>query len=929
MTESMLPSFDLVAAPGPAQDLWTAAAVRESYHPEALLESWLKVHSTAPKKDQRLATRATLDLRAIGKQVSDGNGVAALRLPSLERLEVLRVVGATKALQALSAIDGESRTLTERMFETVLAEETVVPNRDDRVQLMVLDTIAPWAAAAGVTLTYDRQEIVRHLGRSDFLRTLGGQDLHRFIGRNNLRSSLERLWQSEFSENEPVLIEGPGGIGKSMTIGRFIADLLESADPTRSPDAVFHIDFDRLSLQRARRVTILQEFVRQAAMWWVVERSEELLSLARDVSSGDSQLEFSGANSRSLESTRNYLFLADRLVDLLRNSTTRAQPRIILFVDSFEQVETFDDSAAYSPLWIRDELVRCGASVFVIYASRACARPTLISKRAPIRLQQFSFRESLTYLQNEAARAGYDIPVKNAKRVAVAVGRSPLALRIAVWLLEKEGAVFDPTTWSNLARNSSELIQAALYDRLLRRIRNLELRKIARPGLLVRRLTEDVITEILAKPCGLDLSKTPPVQLMREARLEGQLFVPDPSDADALRHRQDVRTLILPNLDASIPFQIARKINEAAITYYEARGGKLLYRCEELYHRLRLGQPAKELDRRWTDEAGRALRPVLHEFSPESRAYLRARLGAASIVHADSAGHLAASAGSQTQNVRDQSNRWRELRLFAQRALLSGGWSQLLAEQLQENGADRIDGPLGDIYAELLVRRGSFDELLGQARDLATSRSEYDDGDVIAGVFTIVAATLEGRQLLGEAQTFWLQALRKVRGSDKRIELSCLVGSIRTRRKLGVTLKKREEEFRRALTIVVDLGHEIYEQRVLARESAAELSEILLHRDRDSDHVRQLISFVLETNEAFPSAVDNPQRRFDLGLRLAGLRDTRSLRELNNTVAKLIYGDDEALKQIIVALREEVDWSLAQALRRSEANNPRGEEIRI
>src|SRR5262249_2240830 len=159
----------------------------------------------------------------------------------------LKVLGAERALRALTAVDAEARTLTERTFEALLGEQSVALNRDDRTHLVALGTVAPWAVAAGVAVPFEPREIERHLGRLEFLRTIGGPDLHRFIGRDDLRRRLNALWQANKSQ-QPVLIEGPGGVGKSMAICRFIAGLLESNDPMRRPDAVFHIDFDRLSL---------------------------------------------------------------------------------------------------------------------------------------------------------------------------------------------------------------------------------------------------------------------------------------------------------------------------------------------------------------------------------------------------------------------------------------------------------------------------------------------------------------------------------------------------------------------------------------------------------------------------------------------------------------------------------------------------------
>src|SRR5262249_38150066 len=135
----------------------------------------------------------------------------------------------------------------------------------DRNYILALTAVAPWASAAGITLNFNPGDLEKGLTRIDFLRTLGGPDLHRFVGRTELRRELRRIWRAAQEHTEaPVLIEGPGGIGKSLAISRFIADVLASGETAEQPDAVFHVDFDRLSLRQARPTTILLEMVRQA-----------------------------------------------------------------------------------------------------------------------------------------------------------------------------------------------------------------------------------------------------------------------------------------------------------------------------------------------------------------------------------------------------------------------------------------------------------------------------------------------------------------------------------------------------------------------------------------------------------------------------------------------------------------------------------------
>jgi hypothetical protein len=222
-----------------------------------------------------------------------------------------------------------------------------------------------------------------------------------------------------------------------------------------------------------------------------------------------------------------------------------------------------------------------------------------------IQLPQLPRHDAIQCLLNEADRAGVKIGPAEAEAVVETIQGLPLALRLAVSLLEKEGPDADPRAWIDDIGLSSDRIQAALYDRVLLRIRDEDLRKVAMPGLLVRRLTAKVIREVLAAPCGLDPSEASARALMREAQREGQLFQRDPLDPEALWHRPDVRALMLPDLERCIAPAVAREINERAVAHYQ-RLEDPVSRAEELYHRLRLDQPNMTSSRagRWTPESG-------------------------------------------------------------------------------------------------------------------------------------------------------------------------------------------------------------------------------------------------------------------------------------------------------------------------------------
>jgi hypothetical protein len=760
-----------------------------------------------------------------------------------------------------------------------------------------------------------------HVERLDFLQMLGGPDLHRFVGRENELSKLHAAWRSPRSR-VLALVEGAGGMGKSLLVSRFVADIMEGEEALR-PSAVFHLDFDRRDLQQARPATIMAELVRQARRWVASQDLPRLDALSGSPRGGDPGLEAFG----TLRSTEAYGGSAWDLVELLRRPGREC--RILIFADSAEQVLGFDDVAARSPMTAASALDEAGAdSVLVIYGARwyPKARPAPYGDTSPwgdadpdfhVRLTELRKSEAKAYLEAECARLGVDVTDQIINQVLKAVGRSPLAVRLAAALLEKEGVEADPAQWAGALRDNPERLQAALYDRVLYRVRDPELRKIAFPGLLVRRLTAGVIERVLAGPCGLDLSAVTPVELLDRARQEGQLFVRDPSDPDpdAIWHRPDVRALMLRDLDAAAAkgelAAKAKAINELAVKFYGNEQGDVA-RHEELYHRLRLDENSLTLGAEWSGVADR-LRAVQNQFPPRARAWLRQQLGAASLqnVTAKPSGGMATAAGFQAE-----ADRLFELRGVVQRELQAGANPM---ETLIRYNADTLEGPLANLYAEALVADGRIEDLTRGGRRLRNAPGRLPP-QVLAGVFAAAAGALEGQGKLSEAETFWSAAVAQ-RLSDETeatlVSLGARIGLMRTRRKrlAGRGDRRRSAESAAALELMRRADYELLSRRVLARETAAELADLLIDPALEAsarDDLMRLLGMILESQEAFPSAAGAPQRAADLGMSLVGA--PVALRELTGLMSKLIYGAPEQLAPLVRALREEVDWTLQRAV---------------
>ena len=171
---------------------------------------------------------------------------------------------------------------------------------------------------------------------------------------------------------------------------------------------------------------------------------------------------------------------------------------------------------------------------------------------------------------------------------------------------------------------SESLVQGQLYQRILEHIHDPEVRRLAHPGLVLRRITPDLIKQVLQGPCDVPVpNDTRAQQLFDALRREVALVTMDIDGA--LRPRPDVRRIVLKLLERDKPQQ-AEAIHRLAVQYYSQQES-LPARAEELYHRLQLCQPADEIEARWIQGVEEYLRDVINELPAESRPFLASYLG--------------------------------------------------------------------------------------------------------------------------------------------------------------------------------------------------------------------------------------------------------------------------------------------------------------
>ncbi|GGT12328.1 AAA family ATPase [Streptomyces purpureus] len=511
----------------------------------------------------------------------------------------------------------------------------------------------------------------------------------------------------------PLVVHGLGGIGKSTLIAKFLLDSLRDF-PAGFP--FVYADFERPTLAIQEPATLIAEIARQLAVQYPAHGAElDALAHECEATAGHQRQEkdqvdelyelsttrptlgrisSSGFHDRaSARDTELVRKVADVVVRAAGTPAGQPGPPLVIAVDSFEKAQ-YRGSPVLGRMWaIWAALQQAYPRLRFIVSGRAPVdHPARITTPRAIALGDLDHKAAVALLTADGVGDPHI-----ADELAERVGGHPLSLKLAARAAVLAGGAADtlgelveglPARRRYFYRKVDQmLVQGALYERILQHIPDPEVRELAQAGLALRVITPELITEVLAEPCGLRIDSAE-----RARRLFGvlsRLDLVEPAGPDAVRHRSDLRAIMLRLAD-NARTDVMRAVGRRAVVYYAAREGPEA-RAEEIYHRLRLNENPRSVERRWTTGIERYLEGADQDMSPRSAAFLTGLIG----------GHLP----EQVMAEADQED-WERIAAREVEDLLAQGYTEAAAARLAERRPWTPGSPLHPLLVETLARQG-------------------------------------------------------------------------------------------------------------------------------------------------------------------------------------------------------------------------------
>ncbi|MGB5759670.1 MAG: ATP-binding protein, partial [Acidimicrobiales bacterium] len=458
----------------------------------------------------------------------------------------------------------------------------------------------------------------------------------RLIGRENELDDLRSYRRSVLATDGPwvptYVLTGPGGAGKSALMSTFVLDERRGGGSGGEGPPVIYLDFDKAAVIDATPLELTFELTRQIGH--VDEGLDRRLAGFREL--GRELGRSFGADGVDSESGTE--FNANReLASILSDWEHRDAP-VLVVLDAFEELAGRGSSAVMLVLmWLRGLRDEVGLTqIHAIVSGREVVpdAPYLDPGEAESWFAAETKWELGDLDRADASELLRMLGVSDdlSERLPAVFGGNPLVIKLLARFVERSTQAEIEELIASSADEGApvgEVGQRFVYRRILERVKNRQVRSLAYPGIALRRVTPELVLEVLAP----HLPRTLAVTTLEEAKrvfdeLAEHVWLVSRIDDITVVHRQDTRRLLVHGLqsDPDVP---TAAIHRSAAEYYERGPDGVpdeVAQLEASYHRGFLGDvPVDRL------EASRLLRRLgadLNFWPVEARALLKSNAGA-------------------------------------------------------------------------------------------------------------------------------------------------------------------------------------------------------------------------------------------------------------------------------------------------------------
>ncbi|MBP0633073.1 ATP-binding protein [Cupriavidus sp. AcVe19-1a] len=561
----------------------------------------------------------------------------ARRLGEAVRRDVLTRLGTDGWRKARARVRAAPDSALQRTLDAALAGKTFDPNELGTEELDALHTVSRWLNGlagnipplATVTvwgLRFDLLAPLRRITSSFVGREAELDTIRAYLGDELAGSAFSqavghlRNFVKDVRGQKTLVLWGPGGVGKSTLVARVLTQYSDRDLP------FVYIDLDRPSIDPRDSFALIAQAQRQL----VIQRPEAA-SVAAQLTSDLEEASLERITTEASRATHSLGGAIERFSRLVEN-VAKADIPVPFVIDTFEEAQALGDQALPGiASLVRTLRTVSSGQIRPLICGRVPPDDDLFDSRA-VPIRAFEAEQAAEFLQKYLERKHRQShELRTLRPIVATVSRTPLALSLAAQVIAEHGldAVPRPGLLARLLHVTDE---ADLYSRVLGHLHDPQLRALAKPGLLVRRLTPAVVIQVLAEPCGLSLANEAEAEdLLSRFAISVSLVEKEPDGA--LRHRQDVRRQMLPSLEREVGAAVAEEINRRAVVFYSRPDAvDAISLAEHMYHLLRLGEvgAAASLWAQETTETAAALdrlRSAVEELRPDAHRALKLKLG--------------------------------------------------------------------------------------------------------------------------------------------------------------------------------------------------------------------------------------------------------------------------------------------------------------